>query len=216
VQSVIVHARCARAGRGLALACAVTLALAGLAGCASTGAGGSAPAAAARAEVPQLRLAPAALGRSLALQQRIAVQAPGHAQQLDVLLEADPTHVSLAVLAMGQVAARLDWDGVRLEESRVPWWPPQVAGSRILSDLQLTLWPADAIRAALPAGWALDEEGAVRTLRQGVEPVTTITRRGADTVEITQRRTPYTLTITSRPVEPIAMGEDGAASGGQR
>jgi hypothetical protein len=214
VQRVIAPSR--RAPAGIALACGLAFALAGLGGCASTGGAGREAAARAAADVPQLRLAPAALGRALAVQQRIAVRAPGHAQQLDVLLEADASHVSLAVLAMGQVAARFDWDGTRLEETRAPWWPPQVSGSRILSDLQLTLWPADAIRAALPAGWSLDEDGPARALRHGDEVVTTVTRRGADTVEIAQHRTPYTLTITSRPLEPLAMGEDGAASGAPR
>ena len=78
----------------------------------------------------------------------------------------------MGVVAMGQVAARLDWDGVTLTENRAPWWPQAVSGSRILSDLQLTLWPVAAIQAALPAGWRLVEAGDVRTLTAG--------RRGRD------------------------------------
>ncbi len=182
----------------------LALAAAFAGGCAGT----PAPPANAR-EAPQLRLAPAQLGRTLALMQHIEVQAPGHAQALDVALEADAAHVRLAVLAMQQVAARLDWDGTTLDETRAPWWPAQVSGARILSDLQLTYWPAATIRAALPAGWSLVEDGAVRELRQGEEVVTTVTRRGEGTVvDLEQHRAPYRLTITSAPMD--------AASGGGR
>ncbi len=154
-------------------------------------------------ETPQLRLAPALLGHPLALQQHLALQAPGHDRQLDVLLEADEHHVQLGVLAMGQVAARLDWDGATLAESRAAWWPQAVSGARILSDLQLTLWPVAAIQAALPAGWRLAEEGDVRTLTQEGEAVAVITRRGA-TVEIDQRREHFKLTIESRELPEAA------------
>ena len=170
------------------------------AGCAST----PAPSAATR-DVPQLRLAPAQLGRSIALMQHIEVQAPGHAQALDVALEVDAAHVRMAVLAMQQVAAKLDWDGTTLSETHAPWWPAQVSGERILSDLQLSLWPIAAIRAALPAGWSLAEDGPVRELRQGDEPVTTITRRGEGAVvDLEQHRAPYRLTITSAPMDAAA------------
>ena len=147
---------------------------------------------------PQLRLAPALLGRALDLQQHLTLQAPGHDRQLDVLLEADDRHVQLGVLAMGQVAARLDWDGTTLAEDKAAWWPPEVSGARILSDLQLTLWPVAAIQAALPAGWAIAEDGDVRTLTQDGAVVTVITRRGPRVVELDQRREHFKLTIESR------------------
>jgi hypothetical protein len=193
------------ASRAGACVLAVLASLASLGGCASAGSSAAASpagsASAAAADVPQLRLAPAELGRTLALQQRIDVRAPGRAQALDVMLEADDRRVRLAVLAMGQVAARLEWDGARLDETRAPWWPPQVSGARILSDLQLAEWPAASVRAALPAGWRLDEEGDVRTLSQGAEVVTTVSRRAGGIVEIAQRRAPYTLTIASHPLD---------------
>ena len=150
------------------------------------------------APTPQLRLAPALLGRTLNLQQHLTLQAPGHEQELDVLLEADAAHVQLGVVAMGQVAARLDWDGVTLTENRVPWWPSAVSGARILSDLQLTLWPVSAIAAALPAGWQLVESGATRTLSDRGDVVTVITRTAPQVVELEQRREHFRLKIESR------------------
>ena len=175
------------------LIASVALALA-LAGCASV----PARAPAAPRETPQLRLAPALLGHALNLQQHLTLQAPGREQQLDVLLEADAQHVRMGVVAMGQVAARLDWDGATLTEERAPWWPQAVSGSRILSDLQLTLWPVAAIQAALPAGWQLAESGNVRTLTQDGEVVTIITRSSPQVVELDQRREHFKLRIESR------------------
>ena len=162
------------------------------------GACASAPARVPPHEAPQLRLAPALLGHALNLQQHLTLQAPGHDQQLDVLLEADEHHVQMAVVALGQVAARLEWDGTTLTENRASWWPQAVSGSRILSDLQLTLWPVAAIQAALPAGWALVESGDVRTLSEDGDVVTVITRTAPSVVELDQRREHFRLKIESR------------------
>jgi hypothetical protein len=184
-----------------------------LAGCAST-----ANDAHASREPPQLRLAPALLGHALNLQQRITVYAPGREQAIDVLLEADAAHVQLGVVAMGQVAARLDWDGVTLTETKAPWWPQAVSGSRILSDLQLTLWPAGAIRAVLPPGWALAEQGDTRTLSQDGAVVTVVTHTGPQVVELDQRREHFRLKIESRDADADADAAeaDAAASAAAR
>ena len=172
------------------------IAIAAIAG--ALGACASAPLRASLHETPQLRLAPALLGHPLDLQQHLTLQAPGHDRQLDVLLEADAHHVQMGVLAMGQVAARLDWDGTTLAEDKAAWWPQEVSGARILSDLQLTLWPVAAIQAALPAGWTFSEAGDVRTLRQDGEVVTVITRISTQLVELDQRREHFKLKIESR------------------
>lgn len=112
-----------------------------------------------------LRLSPASLGRELALQQRMTVSAHGQAQQLDVAIEADAQAVRMAVMDFGQTVARLEWDGSSLNESRARGWPDTVTGARVLSDLQLVHWPLPAIRAALPAGWSVETEGATRIVR---------------------------------------------------
>jgi uncharacterized protein YbdZ (MbtH family) len=114
----------------------------------------------------------------------------------------------MGLVAMGQVAARLDWDGTTLTESKASWWPQEVSGSRILSDLQFTLWPVDAIQAALPAGWRLVEDGDVRTLTQDGQVVTVITRLSPLLVQLDQRREHFQLKIESRE-----LGNDEGASG---
>ncbi len=154
--------------------------------------------------VPSLRLAPASLGRPLDLQQHITLNAAGREQQMDVLLEADATHVQLAVVAMGQVAARIGWDGQALAEWRAPWWPASVSSARILNDMQLSLWPLASIQAALPAGWQASEEGDTRTLSNAGMAVAVVRRVGSDVIELDQRRDHYRLTIVSRPIEKAA------------
>jgi hypothetical protein len=154
--------------------------------------------------VPPLRLAPAALGRSLALQQHLTVHAAGREQQMDVLLEADPARVKLAVVALGQLAARVEWDGRALDDWHAPWWPAAVSGARILNDLQLSLWPLAAVQAALPPGWTAADAGDVRTLSEGGAAVAVVRHAGPATIEFEQRREHYRLTIVSQPADAAA------------
>jgi hypothetical protein len=148
---------------------------------------------------PLLRLPPAALGRSLALQQRLDVFVHGRApQQVEVLLEADAQAVRLALVSLGQTAATLQWDGQQLQETRAPWWPAAVRGERILSDLQLVLWPAEAVRAALPTGWTLEASTEQRVLRLNGDAVATVRYAGAQHAELVNLRDGYRLAIESR------------------
>lgn len=117
-----------------------------------------------RIALPTLQLAPDALGRELALQQRLDIRYGEHLQSLDALLEADASAVNLAVQAMGRTGVRLHWDGTTLRQQRADWLPPAVRGERVLDDLQFSLWPAEAIRAALPPSWTLVDAGEMRRL----------------------------------------------------
>lgn len=137
--------------------------LAGLALLALGGCAGTPPA----LEGPALRLSPASLGAPLALQQQLTLTVAGQTHRMDLLLEADAEIVRLAVLNLGQTAARLEWDGRRLTQVSASWWPERVTAARVLDDLQLMLWPAHAITAALPAGWTLTQEAGLRVLRRG-------------------------------------------------
>ncbi|ODT37248.1 MAG: hypothetical protein ABS55_03775 [Lautropia sp. SCN 70-15] len=116
-------------------------------------------------QAPLLKLPPAALGYSLSQHQQLTVEAPGRQpQRAEVLLEVDAEVVRLALLSMGRTTARLEWDGHRLHQQRAPWWPVEMSGERVLSELQLSLWPVEAIRTALPEGWSLLESGNQRSL----------------------------------------------------
>ena len=109
---------------------------------------------------PLFALAPSALPGGLAEQQRLSFEHGDRRETVDAMVQADADAVRLVIHAQGQVALRLDWDGEQLTQKRMPWVPESLDGARVLSDLQLVFWPAEALRTQLPAGWTLDEDGA--------------------------------------------------------
>jgi hypothetical protein len=188
--------------RRLIHAALASFALLALAGCAT--APRAPQAAAAGDDAPLLRLAPAALGRTLALQQQLTVTHGSDDHRLEALLEADATELRLVVQAVGRPALRLRWDGANLEQTRADWLPPQLTGERVLSNLQLAYWPPAAIAAALPAGWTLEATEARRELRQGDEVVIAIAYPSPQRIEIDQRRAGFRLDIDSVSLEPAS------------
>jgi hypothetical protein len=140
-----------------------------LGGCAST------PEAPARLG---LRLPPAALGTAISVQQHLTVERPGGTNDLDVALEVDAAHVGLVGLAFGQRVLSLDYDGRTVNEWRHAMLPAQVRAADVLEDLQLTLWPVEAIAPALPPGWRIEDHDLVRTLTRDGAVIATITYGG--------------------------------------
>ncbi len=173
---------------------AVLLALAALAGCAS------APAPVARLG---LKLAPAALGEAVSVQQHLKVERGGRIDELDAALEVDASHLQLVGLAFGQRVLSLHYDGKEMTTWRHVMLPAQVRADDVLEDMQLTLWPAAAIAAALPAGWRIEDSGLRRTLYYGADAVTQIDYsalpRWSGTVVLQNLRYQYRLTIESAP-----------------
>jgi hypothetical protein len=174
---------------------ATLLALVLLAGCAT-----QKPAPVARLG---LKLAPAALGESLSLQQHLTVERNGRIDELDAAIEVDAAHVDMVGLAFGQRVLSLKYDGKELTSWRHLMLPKQVRGEDVLEDMQLALWPVEAIAAALPAGWRVEEAGMVRRLYLGEELVSTITYsaspRWAGLIKMDNLRYKYRLTIQSAP-----------------
>lgn len=173
----------------------LALLLLALAGCAST------PPAPPR-ELPALPLAPASFGAELQLVQRLTVEyADREPQQLDALLEIDAQELRLAGLVLGERVLTLRYDGQRLEATRHPLLPELISAERVLRDLQLTLWPLAPLQAALPAGWTLEDAGALRRLRQDGETVVEIryagTPRGPGHADFRNLRQGYRLLIDS-------------------
>ncbi|MDR9837407.1 DUF3261 domain-containing protein [Herbaspirillum huttiense] len=148
-----------------------------------------------------LRLPPAALGQDISLQQHLTVERGNRVDQLDTALEIDASHVDLVGLAFGQRVMSLHYDGKQLQVWRHPMLPSQVQGEDVLQDVQLTLWPADAIRQALPEGWELREAQAQRTLLLHGETIAVIDypdqRRWGGKVILNNLRYHYKLTIQS-------------------
>jgi len=148
-----------------------------------------------------LRLPPAALGASIHLQQHLTVERAGRIDELDAALEIDPQRIDLVGLALGQRILSLHYDGKTLQSWRHPSMAAELRGEDVLEDLQLTLWPVEQIRPALPSGWRIEENGLRRTLSAGDVPVAVIQYSGAPrwsgTIELTNLRYNYRLTIRS-------------------
>lgn len=171
----------------------LSLSLAALAGCAAYK-----PAPVARLG---LKLAPAALGEAISIQQHLIVERGGRIDELDAAIEVDAQHVGMVGLAFGQRVLTLDYDGKELKSWRHVMLPSQVKGEDVLEDMQLALWPVEAVAAALPAGWRIEENCMQRRLYLGPELVTTVaysaTPRWNGTIKMDNLRYKYRLTIES-------------------
>lgn len=148
-----------------------------------------------------LMLQPAALGSSITLQQHLTVERGERIDELETALEVDPQRLDLVGLALGQRVLTLHYDGERLQSWRHSMLPAQLRDEDVLEDLQLTLWPVDAIRSALPAGWRIEESGLRRTLLKNDTPVMVIDYSGQPRwigkIALSNLRYHYRLTIQS-------------------
>ncbi|MDP5009160.1 MAG: DUF3261 domain-containing protein, partial [Glaciimonas sp.] len=151
-----------------------------------------------------LQLSPASLGTSISLQQHLLVErddANGRTDQLDVALEIDPQQINMVGLAFGQRVLTINYDGQRVQSWRHMMLPSQVQAEDVLEDMQLTLWPLAAIRAALPVGWKVEQQGLRRTLSLNDEIVMVINYDNevpwVGKVNLTNLRYHYRLTIES-------------------
>jgi hypothetical protein len=150
-----------------------------------------------------LKLTPASLGDTVSVQQHLKVERNGRTDDLDAALEVDAQQFQLVGLAFGQRVLTVGYDGKELTSWRHVMLPSQVRAEDVLEDVQLTLWPASAIAASLPAGWRILDAGLTRTLYLNDALVATITYSGmprwSGTVVLDNQRYGYRLTITSAP-----------------
>jgi hypothetical protein len=158
-----------------------------------------------------LKLAPAALGESISVQQHLKVERNGRTDDLDVALQVEPDALDVVGLAFGQRVLTLHYDGKELTSWRQVMLPAQVKAEDVLEDMQLTLWPVAAVAAALPAGWQVAEAavspaaggGMQRTLTLGGETIMQIHYAGmprwSGTVVLENLRYHYRLTIQFAP-----------------
>ena len=148
-----------------------------------------------------LKLAPSALGESISVQQHLRVERNGRSDELDVALEVEPQRLEMVGLALGQRVLSLSYDGTELKSWRHVMLPSQVKAEDVLEDMQLTLWPVAAVRAALPAGWEVEEQGLRRTLSLNGETVMVINYSGmprwSGKLVLDNLRYQYRLTIES-------------------
>lgn len=158
----------------------------------------AAPGAPTASRPPLLALAPAALGCSVAVQQRLTVELSGKpGQQLEALLEVDSHSVRMAFFVMGQGMGTMVWDGTQWDKELGRHWPAQLAPEQVLSDLQLAFWPGAAVQQALEAPWSVEASSTGRRLmRDGREHVR-VQFIGTSAVEIIYPQGPFTLRVES-------------------
>lgn len=148
-----------------------------------------------------LELSPSSFLQTISLQQNVQVEQGGQTVDFDAVLEVSPTAVTLVGLAYNQRVFTLRYDGRKLEETRSRMLPRAVQAADVLSDLQLALWPAEAVRAALPAGWKLSDSTGHRELAENDSVRTSITfdsiPRWAGTITLHNRQYNYRLVIRS-------------------
>ncbi|MQQ99341.1 DUF3261 domain-containing protein [Glaciimonas soli] len=154
-----------------------------------------------------LQLSPASLGATISVQQHLTVErdsTPDKSDQLDVALEIDPQQLNMVGLAFGQRVLTINYDGQHVKSWRHLMLPAQVKAEDVLEDMQLTLWPLEAIRQALPTGWKIEQQGRRRTLSLNNEPVMVINYsddlRWSGKVILTNLRYHYRLTVESEPL----------------
>ncbi len=152
-----------------------------------------------------LKLAPAALGQAINLQQHLTVERNGRVDELDAALEVDADHLEMVGLAFGQRVLSLHYDGKELKTWRHALLPVQVRAEDVLEDLQLSMWPLESIVQTLPAGWRIEDDGLRRTLYLDDVVVLKIKYssfpRWSGTVKLENLRYKYSLTIQSVVVE---------------
>jgi hypothetical protein len=152
-----------------------------------------------------LKLAPAALGQSISVQQHLKVERAGRIDDMDVALQVEPEAIDMVGLAFGQRVLSVHYDGKEVKEWRHVMLPRQVRAEDVLEDMQLTLWPVQAVAQALPPGWRIAEEGLQRTLYLKDEPIMRIAYSGkprwSGTVVLENLRYKYRLTIQFAPTE---------------
>jgi hypothetical protein len=93
------------------------------------------------------------------------------------------------------------WDGGPLQVQRHALLPAAVDAERVLRDIALVYAPLSALRATLPPGWTVEEQGGERFLSERGEWRVRVQGLGSGQVLIDNRAERYRLRIESRPLE---------------
>jgi hypothetical protein len=120
---------------------------------------------------------PRAAERAISVTQTVRVERAG-APPFEVLAVVELDAHWLRVAALGPLGNRillLEWDGSAYHEERDPQVPADFPLELVLRDLELALFPASAVRQALPSeAWSLSETPERRVLLLDQKPVISI------------------------------------------
>lgn len=119
-------------------------------------------------------LPPSAAGRQVSLTQSVRMTSDkGASFEALTAVELDPRWLRVAAIGpMGNRIMLLEWDGHSYHEERDPHVPAEFPLKVVLRDLELALFPAAAVRKALPdSDWSLVEKPRFRELLLDGTPV---------------------------------------------
>jgi hypothetical protein len=139
------------------------------------------------------------------LHQIVRAQYGERSAAFESVVSLSPETVSIVITAIGGPrVATITWDASGVQEERTVLAPGGVPVENILADMFLSIWPEDAVRAALPEGveLAMDEDGG-RALRRGEESIVEIMRdpANASRTVVKNHAFGYEVAITSQTVE---------------
>ena len=154
---------------------------------------------------PGIVLSPASLGETISVQHRMLVEQNGRTDTIDIVLEIDSERLDMIGLVMGQRVLSLHYDGSKLMSWRHFLVPKQLQAKDVLENLQLTLWPFEVIKKALPSDWQIKENDNLRTLYLQNEKIIEISYskypRWIGTIKFVNLRYNYVLNIESVLIE---------------
>lgn len=128
-------------------------------------------------------LPPESLGASRSARQRLHGSFAEREETLQCVVAVDPGHISLVALsATGTRIFSLGYDGRKLDAAISPLAALQLKPERILSDMQLALWPLASLQQALVgSAWKINEPVAgTRRLRHGGRLIAEVHYSGTD------------------------------------
>jgi len=105
--------------------------------------------------LPLLKIAPETLG-TRTIEQRSTIIWRGEQKTLEMVLDIHADTVTVIGMAFGARLFSFDYDGNKITETQP--LPSGLSATRIMNDLLLTCAPLDALRVALPTGWAVYEK----------------------------------------------------------
>ena len=122
---------------------------------------------------------------------------------LEAVVSLSPTRVVIVLTALsGPRLATITWDakGVRAERALIA--PEGVPVENILADIFVTVWPAEAVAAALPEGVTLSVVEGARSIRRGDQLIVEVIPDATDPARtlVRNRAFGYELTIVSQTV----------------
>lgn len=113
---------------------------------------------------PLILLSPASFGTRADLWQQITVKAHGQNMLMNVALEIDDRHISIVGLTMERRIMSVEYDGSDLKVWKSSYLPSYTHPENVLANIQLALWPGEAVQSALEPGWVLKDDGLIREI----------------------------------------------------